>query len=228
MSGLIQGLYDNFIFKDRWMYIVQGLGNSLLITILAAILGIALGFVVAIIRSTHEKTGNLKILNRICKIYLSVIRGTPVYVQLLIMFFVIFTSSNNKVLVAIITFGINSGAYVAEIVRSGIMSIDQGQFEAGRSLGFTYMQTMINIILPQALKNVLPALANEFIGLLKETSICGVIGLTDLIRGGLIIQSATYEAFLPLIVVALIYLLLVIVLTSLVSMLERRLRVNER
>lgn len=216
---------QNFIEKDRWKYLLDGLGNTLKITIFALIIGLFLGFLVAIIRSTHDKTGKLKFLNIICKIYLTVIRGTPVVVQLLIMYFVIFTSPNTSMtFVAIIAFGINSGAYVAEIVRSGIMSIDNGQFEAGRSLGFNYVQTMIYIICPQAFKNVLPALSNEFIVLLKETSVSGYIGMQDLTKGGDIIRSRTYEAMLPLFAVALIYLAMVMILTWLVSRLERRLR----
>ena len=171
----------------------------------------------------------MKFLNAICNVYLTVIRGTPTMVQLLIMYYVIFASSNlNKVVVAFLAFGINSGAYVAEIVRSGIMSIDRGQLEAGRSLGFSYASTMWYIIMPQAFKNVLPALANEFIVLLKETSICGYIGLMDLTRGGDIIRSRTYNAFMPLLAVALIYLILVMILSALVRQLERRLRNSER
>ena len=228
MSSLWDKIYLNFIKEDRYMYLVNGLKNTLIITLFAVIIGVLLGFLVAVIRSTYSKTGKLRILDKLCCIYLTVIRGTPVMVQLLIMFYVVFVSSNNKVMVAIIAFGINSGAYVAEIVRSGIMSIDQGQFEAGRSLGFGYTQTMIYIILPQAFKNILPALANEFIVLLKETSICGYIGLTDLTRGGDIIRSRTYDAFLPLIGVALIYLIMVAGLSALVRMLERRLRTSDR
>lgn len=228
MGSLSQQFYENFIEGSRWIYLAKGLGTTLLITLLALVLGVVLGFIVAVIRSTCEKTGNLKILNVICKVYLTVIRGTPVLVQLLIMYFVIFSSFNNKVLAAVLAFGLNSGAYVAEIVRSGIMSIDQGQFEAGRSLGFTYVATMRYIILPQALKNVLPALANEFIVLLKETSVCGFVGLIDLTRGGDIIRSQTYSALMPLLAVAAIYLVIVMGLTSLVGKLERRLRVNER
>lgn len=228
MSSLWDKIYLNFIKEDRYMYLVNGLKNTLIITLFAVIIGVLLGFLVAVIRSTCSKTGKLRILDKLCGIYLTVIRGTPVMVQLLIMFYVVFVSSNNKVMVAIIAFGINSGAYVAEIVRSGIMSIDQGQFEAGRSLGFGYTQTMIYIILPQAFKNILPALANEFIVLLKETSICGYIGLTDLTRGGDIIRSRTYDAFLPLIGVALIYLIMVAGLSALVRMLERRLRTSDR
>lgn len=228
MDTFIEKLYDNFVKENRYLYLVRGLGTTLEITFFAVILGIVLGFLVAIIRSTYAKTGKLKILNAICNLYLTVIRGTPVVVQLMIMYYVVFVSMNNKLFVAAIAFGINSGAYVAEIVRSGIMSIDQGQFEAGRSIGFSYPQTMWYIIMPQAFKNVLPALANEFIVLLKETSVCGYIGLVDLTRGGDYIRSRTYEAFLPLIAVALIYLSIVLILTALVAKLERRLRSNER
>ncbi|MGN0413357.1 MAG: amino acid ABC transporter permease [Lachnospiraceae bacterium] len=210
------------------MYLLKGLGNTFIITIFAVLIGVVLGFLVAIIRSTADKTGKLKVLDLICRAYLTIIRGTPVMIQLLIMFYVVFVNSNNKIFTAIMTFGINSGAYVAEIVRGGIMSIDNGQFEAGRSIGFNYPQTMYYIIMPQVFKNVLPALANEFIVLLKETSICGYIGLMDLTRGGDIIRSRTYEAFLPLIAVAIIYLVIVMVLTSLVRRLERRLRASER
>ncbi len=229
MNDFIASFQNNFIDDNRYMYLVEGLGVTLLVTLFAVLIGIALGFLVAIIRSTYDKTGKLKFLNIICNLYLTIIRGTPAMVQLLIMYYVIFASTNlDKVVVAILTFGINSGAYVAEIVRSGIMSIDNGQFEAGRSLGFSYGKTMWYIILPQAFKNVLPALANEFIVLLKETSICGYIGLMDLTRGGDIIRSRTYEAFLPLIAVALIYLALVMILTHFVRLLERRLRSSER
>lgn len=219
---------QNFIEEDRYMYLVEGLGTTFTITIFAALIGIVLGFLVAIIRSTADKTGKLKILDVICRVYLTIIRGTPAMIQLLIMFYVVFVLSNNKVFVAVMTFGINSGAYVAEIVRSGIMSVDNGQMEAGRSLGFNYPQTMWYIIMPQAFKNVLPALVNEFIVLLKETSICGYIGLMDLTRGGDIIRSRTYEAFFPLIAVAIIYLVIVMLLTAFVNRLERRLRASER
>lgn len=229
MNNFIASFQNNFIDDNRYMYLVEGLGVTLLVTLFSVLIGIALGFLVAIIRSTYDKTGTLKFLNIICNLYLTIIRGTPAMVQLLIMYYVIFAATSlDKVVVAVLTFGINSGAYVAEIVRSGIMSIDNGQFEAGRSLGFSYGKTMWYIILPQAFKNVLPALANEFIVLLKETSICGYIGLMDLTRGGDIIRSRTYEAFLPLIAVALIYLALVMILTHFVKLLERRLRSSER
>ena len=242
MPAWLQKLYDdfklNFIDKDRYNYIFKGLGITLEVTFFAVLLGIALGMVIAIIRTTHDKNISdmsmgpakviLKILNLIAKLYLTVIRGTPVVVQLMISYFIIFASSNNKVMIAVLAFGINSGAYVAEIIRSGIMSIDNGQFEAGRSLGFNYVQTMILIIMPQAFKNILPALANEFIVLIKETSVSGYVGLQELTKGGDIIRSQTYSAFMPLIAVALIYLVIVIFFSKLITLLERRLRNNER
>lgn len=225
LQSLQDRFYLNFIKDDRWMYIVDGLKVTLLVTFFAVLIGIVIGFLVATVRSTYDKTGKLKILNILCQIYLTVIRGTPVVVQLLIIYFVIFGSVNiEKVPVAIMAFGLNSGAYVAEIFRSGIMSIDGGQFEAGRSLGFNYVQTMRYIIMPQAFKNVLPALGNEFIVLLKETSVAGYIALQDLTKAGDIIRSRTYDAFMPLIAVALIYLAMVLIFTKLVNMLERRLR----
>ena len=221
--------YLNFIKDDRWKYIVDGMGVKLQITFAAVIIGIVLGFLVAVVRATYDKTGKLKVLNWICNVYLTVFRGTPIVVQLMIIYYVIFASMDiSKVVAAILAFGINSGAYVAEIIRSGIMSIDNGQFEAGRSLGFNYIQTMWHIVLPQALKNVLPALGNEFIVLLKETSVSGYIALQDLTKGGDIIRSRTYDAFMPLIAVALIYLVMVMVFSKLLEVLERRLRNSER
>lgn len=229
LADFIEKFKFNFIENSRYEFIFTGLKNTLLITLFAVIIGIVLGFMIAIVRSTHDRTGKMKILNAVCKAYITVIRGTPAMIQLLIMYYVIFVTYDPGIMVtAIIAFGLNSAAYVAEIVRSGIMSIDEGQFEAGRSLGLNYRQTMILIILPQAFKNVLPALANEFIVLMKETSISGYIGLTDLTRGGDIIRSQTYEALLPLLAVAAIYLILVVFLTHLVSKLERRLRNSER
>ena len=225
LQSFQERFYLNFIADDRWKYLVNGLKVTLTITFFALIIGVVLGFLVAIVRLTYDKTGKLKILNLICKVYLTVIRGTPVVVQLLIIYFIIFGSVDiNKTLVAVMAFGFNSGAYVAEIFRSGIMSIDDGQFEAGRSLGFNYAQTMFYIIMPQAFKNVLPALGNEFIVLLKETSVSGYIALEDLTKGGDIIRSRTYDAFMPLIAVAVIYLVMVMIFTKLVNMLERRLR----
>ena len=225
MQELKSSFISNFIDDNRWRYITDGLKITLLVTVFAVLIGVVLGFLIAIVRTTHDKTGKLKILNAICKVYLTVIRGTPVVVQLMIIYCIIFGSVDiSKVVVAIVAFGINSGAYVAEIFRSGIMSIDNGQFEAGRSLGFNYAQTMMYIVMPQAFKNVLPTLCNEFISLLKETSVSGYIALQDLTKGGDIIRSRTYDAFMPLIAVALIYLAMVMIFTKLVSLLERRLR----
>ncbi len=224
----------NFIDDNRWRYLWQGLGNTLKITFIALILGVILGAVIAIVRASWDKNGSamrkgparfiMRLLNAFCKLYLTVFRGTPVVVQIMIIYFVIFVSTNNGVAVAALGFGLNSAAYVAEIVRSGIMSIDEGQFEAGRSLGFNYVQTMWHIILPQAIKNILPALGNEFIVLLKETSVSGYIGVMDLTKGGDIIRGRTYSAFMPLIAVALIYLVMVIFLEKLLAALENRLR----
>ncbi len=227
--GFVDSFKQNFIEQDRWHYLANGLGTTLLITFFSVLIGMVLGFIIAIVRFTHDKTGKMQVGNFLCRIYLTVIRGTPVVVQLLIIYFVIFASVPiSKIFVAIIAFGINSGAYVAEIVRSGIASIDDGQFEAGRSLGLNYRQTMISIILPQAFKNVLPALANECIVLLKETSVSGYIAVQDLTKGGDIIRSQTYYAFMPIIYVAIIYLVMVVVLSHFVTKLERRLRQSDR
>ena len=230
--------FKSFIHDNRWHQYVEGLGNTLLLTFFALILGLILGVIVALIRvswdNTHEELnpGAGKFLlglgNAISKVYLTVIRGTPVVVQIMIIFFVIMASSNNKILAGIVAFGINSGAYVAEIIRGGIMSIDPGQMEAGRSLGFGYVATMRHIILPQAFKNVLPALVNEFIVLLKETAVAGYVGLTDLTRAANIVRGVAYVDFLPLLGVAMIYLVLVLFFTWLMGKLERRLRNSER
>ncbi len=223
----------NFIEHDRWKTIFTGLWVTIKLTFFSLLIGIVLGFLIAFIRCTYLKLQKhpwyLKILNSICQLYLSVTRGTPVVVQIMIIYFVIFMPIGvDKFLAAVICFGLNSGAYVAEIVRGGIMSVDNGQTEAGRSLGFTYMQTMWSIVFPQAFKNVLPALANEFVVLLKETSIAFYIGLGDLMYAGNAIRAATYSPFMPLVAVAIIYLIMVLVLSKLVSLLERRLRNSER
>lgn len=228
-GDLPDALSNTFLKDDRWKYLTDGLSTTLLVTFFAVILGMVLGFLIAIVRATHDKSGKLGVLNFFAKVYLTVIRGTPVVVQLLILYFIIFATVNiDKTLVAILAFGLNSAAYVAEIVRSGIMSIDNGQFEAGASLGLNYSKTMLSIILPQAFKNILPALANECIVLLKETSVAGYIALVDLTKGGDIIRSQTYEAFLPLIAVAIIYLVMVMFLSAMVSKLERRLAKSDR
>ena len=229
LASIKEDFYLNFIKDDRYLWLLDGLKTTLIITVFAVIVGLIIGFLVAIIRSTHDKSGSFKILNAICRVYLTVIRGTPTMIQLLIMNFVIFGSvSVNKIIVGGLAFGINSGAYVAEIVRSGIMSIDQGQTEAGRSLGLNFSQTMRLIIIPQAFKNVLPALVNEFIVLIKETSIIGYIGMMDLTKGAMLIQSRTYNAFWPLMAAAAIYLVIVGILTWGMNKLERRLRTSER
>lgn len=220
---------NNFIKEHRYQYILKGLKTTLFITVCALIIGILLGSLLAIIRTTHDRNGGLTILNILAKIYLTIVRGTPTMVQLLIIYYVVFASTNiSKTLVAIVAFGLNSAAYVAEVVRSGIMSVDNGQFEAGRSLGLSYKTTMLSIVFPQAFKNILPALGNELITLLKETSISGYIGLVDLTKGSDIIRSITYDAMMPLGIVAVIYLIIVMILTALVNKLERSLRKNER
>ena len=219
----------NFITDDRWMSLLWGLFVTLKITFFAVILGFVLGFSVAIVRNVYENTKKLKILNFICNVYLTVIRGTPVVVQLLIIYFVIFSSIRiDKSIAAILAFGINSGAYQAEIFRSGINSIPKGQMEAGRSLGFSYAQTMVNIIMPQAIKNVLPTLGNEFIVLMKETSVAGYIALEDLTKAGDVIRSRTYSAMMPFLAVALLYLIMVMFFTYLLKLFEGRLAISGR
>ena len=225
-SGIKAKFILDFIADQRWKYITDGLKVTLEVTFLALILGLVLGAVIAVIRTTHDQLKEdqskgfgsflIKLADLICRVYLTVIRGTPTMVQ-----------SNNKVMVAVITFGVNSGAYVAEIFRSGIMSVDKGQMEAGRSLGLGYTDTMLQIIMPQAIKNCLPALVNEMITLLKETSICGYIGLNELTRGGDIIRGITYDAMMPLLIVAVIYLVIVMFFTWLMGKLERRLRESD-
>lgn len=234
-NGLYESFVKTFITDDRWVQLLNGLLVTLEITFFAVIIGVAIGFLIAIVRSTYDMNLSgkkcrtlsdyiLKAVNAICNIYITVIRGTPVLIQLMIMYFIVFASSRDGIIAAIISFGINSGAYVAEIVRSGIMSIDKGQFEASRSIGFDYKSTMIHVIIPQAFKNILPALGNEFIVLVKETSVAGYVAIQDLTYVGNLIRSRTYEAFFPLIAVAIIYLIIVLILTFLLKKLERRLR----
>ena len=232
------GFYQTFILNNNYMYFVQGIGITLLTTVLALLIGLALGIIVALVRSAHDlqqakhRNPVLGFFNVLANIYLTVIRGTPAMVQLLIMWFVIWASARsttqNMVMCAVLTFGINSGAYVAEIIRSGIMSIDAGQMEAGRSLGLSYATTMKCVIIPQAFKNVLPALGNELITLLKETSIVTVIGLKDLTKGAMIIQGKTYQAIVPFLAIAAIYLAMVMILTTVLGRLERRMRKNDQ
>jgi len=214
----------NFINDNRYMFLLRGLGITMQVTIAAIVLGSLIGFVIAFFRLS-----NSRILKRIASVYIGIIRGTPAVVQLLIIYFVVFRSINiSRVLVAIIAFGINSGAYVAEIVRGGILSVDRGQMEAGRSLGLSYYQTMYHIIIPQALKNIFPAMVNEFIVLLKETAIVGYIALEDLTKGADIIRSRTYDPVLPLMAAAVIYLLLTTTLSRVMGIWERRLRQGDQ
>lgn len=236
MSDFFQEFSRVMLENNRFDFILEGLKNTFLITLGSLVLGIFLGVIVAVVRSTYDKNKRhlkkrggisyllLSFFNGICKLYLTVIRGTPVVVQLMIFYFIIFTSTDNGVAVATFAFGINSGAYVAEIFRSGIMAIENGQFEAGRSLGLNYFQTMVYIIVPQMFKIVLPTLCNEFIVLLKETSVAGYVGVIDLTKAGNTIAGRTFSYFIPLITVAVIYLIVVIILTKLVGILERRLR----
>lgn len=247
MKEWLLGIVEDFKFiffsgepTKRYEQIIDGLFNTLKITAGALVIGVIIGIVIAAIRSSYDKNKDslklhggigymiLTLLNGISKVYLTVIRGTPVVVQLMICYFVIFASSTNGVMVGMIAFGINSGAYVAEIFRGGIMSIDHGQFEAGRSLGFNYLQTMRYIIIPQMFKSVLPTLLNEFIALLKETSVAGYVGVIDLTKAGNVIAGRTFNYFIPLFTVAIIYLVIVMILSSAVGKIERRLRKSER
>ena len=230
-------IYKCFLFDNRYEMYFTGLKNTLLMTAFALLMGIVLGVVVALIRVTWDKNGHemrgvskfaLRIANALCQIYLTVIRGTPVVVQLLIWYFVVFASSRNGLMIGAFAFGINSGAYVAEIVRSGIMAVDPGQMEAGRSLGFSYVATMRHIVIPQALKAVLPALANEFIVLLKETAVAGYVSVADLTYAGNIVGGNAYDYLFTLLLTAVIYLVMVMFFTFLVGKLERRLRTSER
>ena len=222
--GIWESFYNTVIYDNRYMYILEGLLNTIIIAFFAVILGIVIGVLVAIVRNYHDNSGKLKLLNMLGKIYVNVIRGTPVVLQLMIIYYVIFKSVYiSIVLVGVLAFGINSGAYVAEIIRAGIESIDKGQMEAGYSLGLSYSKTMRYIILPQAIKNILPALGNEFITLLKETSVGAYIGIIELTKASDIIASRTYDYFFPLIIVALIYLIMTLGLSKLVGLMERKL-----
>ena len=217
-----------FIEGERYKLYLSGLGVTLQISLFAAILGVAIGIVVALMKLSVRKNGKRSVFSYIAQIYIDVIRGTPSVLQLLIMWFIVMTNSKNGVLVAVLTFGINSGAYVAEIMRAGILAVDHGQMEAGRSLGLSKGQTMRYIILPQAVKNVLPPIGNEFIVLLKETAIVGYVSLSDLTRTASQISSRTFEAFMPLIGAAVIYFVIIKILSKLIELLERRLRKGDR
>lgn len=225
---MFQSLIDDFqlcfIKNGRYDYLLQGLVVTLEVALAAIVLGLLIGFIVAVVRSTHDRYGRFPVLDFLARIYLTIIRGTPMVVQLLITYYIILRSVDSKVLIAVLAFGINSGAYQAEILRAGIQSVDNGQTEAGRALGLSYWKTMMRIVLPQAIRNVLPALGNEFIVLMKDTSIVGYIALIDLAKGGDIIRSQTYSVYLPYLTVAAIYLVLVMTFTFLLGKLERYLR----
>ena len=226
--------YQAFIEGNRWKQYLEGVGTTLMVTALALAIGIVLGVLVAMIRTGHDqqrpgqKNFFLSILNAVCQVYITVIRGTPMMVQLLIMGFVIFSSSRNYTMVGALTLGINSGAYVAEIIRGGLMSLDPGQAEAGRSLGLNYIDTMRFIVIPQAFKDILPSLGNEFIILLKDTSLITVIGGKELVYAAQAIYGRTYEQMFPLVGIAVVYLVLVLIFSYLQSILERRLRQSDR
>lgn len=228
-GGLWDRIYLNLIEDGRYWYLLNGLKITLIVTFFAVILGILIGLLVAVVKVAAAGNRKLRPLEFLVNLYITVIRGTPVMVQLLIIYFIVFSAVDvSQVVVAIVAFGINSGAYVSETIRSGILAVNKGQTEAGRSLGFTAWQTYRYIVLPQALKNILPALGNEFIALLKETAVVGYIGLQDLTMGGDIIRSRTYDAFIPLLTVAIIYLLFVMILSAGLKRLERRLRRSDQ
>lgn len=222
-GGLWDRFYNDFIKYDRYHYIFDGLKNTLVITALALVIGMVLGAILAMVRSIHDQTGKLKVANAISRVYITVIRGTPMMVQLLLIYYVVFATSDQGILIASVAFGLNSAAYVAEVIRSGITAVPKGQMEACRSLGMPNRTAMSSVILPQSIRNILPALGNESISLLKETSIAGYIGIIDLTRGADIIRGQTYDALFPIIVAAIIYLAIVLVLTYLIRRMERRL-----
>ncbi len=217
-----------FIREERYLMFLDGLKNTLIIALCATLIGVAIGALIATVKTVHKQSGKLKVLNAICEAYTTIIRGTPVVVQLLIMYFIVFANSTHPVLVGIIGFGINSGAYVAEIMRAGINAVDIGQTEAGRSLGLSRGVTMRTIVLPQAIKNVLPAIGNEFISLLKETSVIGFLGVIDLTKAAQRVISRTADPYFPYISIALMYLVVVCVLNYFVTKLEKRLAKSDR
>ncbi len=217
-----------FVDADRYKIFLEGFKNTIIIALGAVVIGIIVGILVAVVRVYHTQTGKLKFLNKICGGYLAIFRGTPIVVQLLIMFYIVFASVSNGLVIAVLAFGINSGAYVAEIVRAGILAVDIGQTEAGRSLGLSAGQTMMKVVLPQAIKNILPALGNEFVSLLKETSVAGYVTVTDLARAGENVRSRTAEPYFSLIFTAVVYFLLVAGITKGLKMIERRLRKGDR
>ena len=223
-NEIFENLYYSLIYEDRYLYILEGLGNTIIMALFATAIGVLLGTLIALIINANIHTGKFRFLRRICDLYVLVIRGTPVLLQLMIIYYVIFKSVNiNIILVGIIAFGLNSSAYVSEIIKSGIISIDKGQFEASNVLGLNYVQTMCYVVLPQAIRNILPALGNEFITLLKETSVAGYIGICELTKASDIIASRTYDYFFPLIIIAIIYFTMTYFLSKLINVMERKL-----
>ncbi len=227
-SSIFERFHRAFIAQDRWKLFLEGLGNTIIIALLAACIGVFIGTVLAMVRYINKKTGNLKILTKIADIYITIIRGTPVVLQLMILYFVVFSFWDNGIMIGAITFGINSAAYVAEISRAGFESIDDGQMEAGRSLGLSTWQTMRSIIIPQALRNALPPLFNEFITLVKETAIVGYVGIYDLGKIPGLIQSRTFDYLPPLLIAAVLYLIIVMILTKILRILEKRFSKSDR
>ena len=222
--GIGESVYQSLIYDNRYKFIIEGLFNTVIIALFSVIVGVLICIFVALIRNNYDKNGKGKLLNSLAKWYVDIIRGTPVILQLMIIYYVVFKSVDvSVVLVGVFAFGINSGAYVAEIIRAGIQSIPIGQTEAGYSLGLNYKQVMQYIVLPQALRNILPALGNEFITLLKETSVGAYIGIIELTKASDIIASRTYDYFFPLILIAILYLIMTLGLSKLVALLERRL-----
>jgi len=224
MELIRENIYNSFIYQDRYKYYLTGLGNTIIMAFFACLIGVILGLILSLVIDYNEKTGKLYLLSTFARMYIGIIRGTPALLQLMILYYIIFKSVNiNIVVVGIISFGLNSGAYVSQIIKSGLISIPKGQEEASTMLGFNYFQTMKYVIMPQALRNVLPALGNEFITLLKETSVAGYIGILELTKASDIVASSTYDYFFPLLIVAIIYLILTLGLTKLLNFFERRL-----
>jgi len=226
IKEIINDFNKSIIVGERYKFILEGLKNTIIISLISVAIGVIIGTIVAIINSYSKETKKMKIISKITKLYVSIIRGTPVLLQLMILYYVVFRNVRdiNLILVASLAFGINSGAYVSEIIRAGIESIDKGQMEASRSLGLSYLQSMKLVIMPQAIKNILPAIGNEFVTLIKETSVAGYIGIRDLIKASDIIASRTYDYFFPLIIAALIYLVIILSLTKILNIFERRLK----
>lgn len=224
MELIRENIYNSFIYQDRYKYYLTGLGNTIIMAFFACLIGVILGLILSLVIDYNEKTGKLYLLSAFARMYIGIIRGTPALLQLMILYYIIFKSVNiNILVVGIISFGLNSGAYVSQIIKSGLISIPKGQEEASTMLGFNYFQTMKYVIMPQALRNVLPALGNEFITLLKETSVAGYIGILELTKASDIVASSTYDYFFPLLIVAIIYLILTLGLTKLLNFFERRL-----